>query len=192
MGSVSGIFRQIQALFKSILARILNLLYPCQIKNSGISLSQRIFRHIYVHDTILNIFAKAPSWTLGIVLSVSLLQILSNFSFNFTVSLILYFRHIQAYSTLNQAYLVLLRHIKNPGIFRTILLRVYSKSYAHHIGRFKHIQIPGLFSSVMLQAYSAIFKTSGILRYIFAQIWVYFGRLTYIQSPGTVEDIQVY
>ena len=44
LGSVSGIFRYIQALFKSIPTHIQNLVYPCQIQNPGIFLLQSIFK----------------------------------------------------------------------------------------------------------------------------------------------------
>ena len=72
----------------------------------------------YLHNTILNIFAKAPSRTFDTAL-------LSNFQSHFTVSLTLHIRHIQAYSRFIQPCLVLLRHIKNPGIFPNILLQAY-------------------------------------------------------------------
>ena len=91
------------------------------------------------HNTILNIFTNVPSWKFETVMNVLLLKILSNFYNNFTVLLTSYFRQIQAYERLIQPYLVLLEHIKNPCILRSILLQAYSKRYAYHLGRFKHI-----------------------------------------------------
>ena len=43
LGSASGIFRHIQALLKSTLMHIQNLMYHCQIQNPGTFLSQSIF-----------------------------------------------------------------------------------------------------------------------------------------------------
>ena len=62
---------------------------------------------------------------------------LSNLRSNFAVSLTLHFRHIQAYWRLIHPYLRLkhikrhikshmLRDVKNPGIFRNILVQSYS------------------------------------------------------------------
>ena len=67
-------FRHIQA-YSSIIKRqthIQNLLYPWHIYNPGIFISQGIFRlqNIFIiHNTILNVFTKAPSWTFDIVLN---------------------------------------------------------------------------------------------------------------------------
>ena len=125
----------------------------------------------------------------------------SNFQSIFTVSLTLYFRYIQAYSNLIEPCFILLRHIKNPGIFRDIQLQAYSKHYAQHLGRFKHVQISGLFRHVMFQAYSAIFTALDILRHIcphqgiFQQIQAYSESwhsqaysyiLKHIQNPGFI------
>ena len=44
LGSVSGIFRHIRALFKSILPHIQNLVYSWHIQNPGIFLSLSIYR----------------------------------------------------------------------------------------------------------------------------------------------------
>ena len=43
LGSVSGIFRHIRALLKSILPHIQNLVYPWQIQKPGMFLSKSIF-----------------------------------------------------------------------------------------------------------------------------------------------------
>ena len=81
----------------------------------------------YVHNTILNIFTKAQLWRFDAVLNAPLFYrccLTSRITLRiFNVSL--YFRLIQAYSTLIQPYLVLLRHIKSPDIFRSILLQPY-------------------------------------------------------------------
>ena len=47
---------------------------------------------------------------------------LPNYYSNFSMSLTLNFRHTLAYSRLIQSYSFLLGHIKNPSIFRTILV----------------------------------------------------------------------
>ena len=73
LGSFSCIFRNIQALFKSILTHIQNLLYPWYILNPGIFPSQRIFRLLTcIHNFILHIFTKPPSSTFDTVLHVPL------------------------------------------------------------------------------------------------------------------------
>ena len=55
LGSVSGIFRHIRALFKSILAHIQNFVYPWHIP-----ITKHIQTPRYIHSTILPIFKKAP------------------------------------------------------------------------------------------------------------------------------------
>ena len=67
LGSASGTY--IQAVFKSILTHIQNLVYPCQIQNPGIiRLTPR-----YIHNVILSIFTKATSWTFDATLYALLL-----------------------------------------------------------------------------------------------------------------------
>ena len=61
LGSASGMLRHVQALFKSLLTHIQSFLCPWHIQIPDIFLSQSIFR--YIHNTILNIFTKAQSWT---------------------------------------------------------------------------------------------------------------------------------
>ena len=128
LGSVSGIFRYIQALFKSILTHIHNHVYHWHIQNPGIFLSQRMFRTpMYFPNTILNIFTKPPSWLFDTVLNGPL------FYRCYLASIVTlqwsYFRHTQAYSRLIQPYLVFSRHIKNPGISRNILLKPYASIF---------------------------------------------------------------
>ena len=98
------------------------------------------------------------------------------------VSLTLCFRYIQAYPRLIRPYLVLLRHIKIPGIFRNILLQTYSKRYVQQLSRIKHIQIPGLFKHVMFQASSAIFITLDILRHICLHLGIFWQIQPYSES----------
>ena len=54
----------------------------------------------------------------------------------------------------------MLRHIKNPSIFRSILPQPCS-------GRFKVVSNPGLFRHVVFQSYSTIFTTLDKLRHIY-------------------------
>ena len=61
LGSVSGTFRHIQALFKSILKDIQDLVYLCHIQNPAYSYHKGFYTVKYIHNTILNIFTKAPS-----------------------------------------------------------------------------------------------------------------------------------
>ena len=85
-----------------------------------------ITKHIqtprYIHNTILNIFTKAPSWTFDKVLNAPLSlkdAILYSF-FNII---------FQTYSNISrfiQPYLCLLRHIKNASMLKNILLQRYS------------------------------------------------------------------
>ena len=135
-------FRHIQALFKSILTHIENLLHPWHIQNPGIFLSQSIFR-LYIHNNILKIFKKL---NLGRLMQFWMrpsecalfhrCYLTSRVALR--LSLTLYFRHTQAYSRLIQAYLVLLRYIKSPGIFRDILLQLYSGIFQTLHTMFRH------------------------------------------------------
>ena len=86
---------------------------PCHIL-----ITKHIQTQRYIHNTILNIFTKAPSWTFDTVLNAPLLKMLC-----FTVSLTLYFRLILARSRFIQPYLLLLRHIKNPTLGDLIVVR---------------------------------------------------------------------
>ena len=101
LGSVSGIFRHIQASPEACVS--LQYSEPWHIP---------ITKHFqtlwYIHNTILNIFAKAPSWTFDTVLNVPLF-----FRCYLTsrVSLMLYFRHIQVYSILIQPCLGTLTYL---------------------------------------------------------------------------------
>ena len=85
-----------------------------------------ITKHIqtprYIHNTIFNIFTKAPSWTFDAVLNAPLSL---KDALYFTVSLTLYFRHILAFSRFIQSH-ILLRHTKNSSILKNILLQRYS------------------------------------------------------------------
>ena len=67
LSSVSGIFRSIRALFKSILKHIQKRVYPWHV-----SITKHIQAPRYIHNTILNIFTKAPSWTFDTVLNAPL------------------------------------------------------------------------------------------------------------------------
>ena len=100
-----------------------------------ISITKHIQTLRYIHNTILNMFTKAQSSTFDSVLNAPVFYrcyLTSRVIYrcyltsNSTVSLRLCFRHIQAYWGLIQPYLVLLRHIKSPTMFRDILLRPYS------------------------------------------------------------------
>ena len=75
-----------------------------------------------IHNTVLNIFKKASSWTLDSSERASVLKML----YLFTESLTLHFRIILACSRFIQPYLFLLRNTKNPSILRNILLERYS------------------------------------------------------------------
>ena len=85
-----------------------------------------ITKHIqtprYIHNTILNIFTKAPSWTFDTVLNAPL-SLKNAILYG---SLTLRFTHILAFSRFIQPYLFLLRHIKNPIISKNVLLQRYS------------------------------------------------------------------
>ena len=118
LGPVSGMFRHIYALFKSILEHIENLRYPWHIL---------ITKHIqilrYIHNAILNIFTKAQSWTFDAVLNAPLFY---RCYLALRVALVIFNVIFQTYSRLIQPYLVLLknlRYIKSPDIFRDILLQ---------------------------------------------------------------------
>ena len=67
LGSVSGIFRQIQTLFKNILTHIQNLVYLWHTPTT-----KHIQTSKYIHNTILNIFTKARPWTFDTVLNAPL------------------------------------------------------------------------------------------------------------------------
>ena len=85
-----------------------------------ISIKKHIQTSRYIHNTILNIFTKAPSWTFDTVPNVLLFYrwyLTSRVTLR-RYLLTLYFRHMLAYSVLIQSYLFLLRYIKNPIIFR--------------------------------------------------------------------------
>ena len=80
-----------------------------------ISITKHIQTLRYIHNTILNIFTKAQSCTFDTVLNA---PVFYRCYLTSRVTLRLHFRHIQAYSRLILPYLVLLRHIKSPAIFR--------------------------------------------------------------------------
>ena len=134
----------------------------------------QISRHI--HDTILNIFTKAPSQTLDTVLNAPLFYRCQS---NFMASLTLYFRHILAYPRLIQPYLFFLRDIFLLRTFFFSHTQAYYQRYTYYVGRFKVIQNPSLFKHVMFQVYSDIFTTLDIRRdicphsSIFRQIQAY-------------------
>ena len=126
LGSVSGIFRHIQAC--SELWVSLPYSEPWYVP---------ITKHFqtlrYIHNAILNIFTKAPSWMFDAVLNAPLFF---RCYLTSTVSLTLYFRHIQAYSVLIQPYLGALTYL---GTFCFSHTQTYSKRYTESLGRFKHI-----------------------------------------------------
>ena len=91
----------------------------------------RTTKHIqtyrYIHNTRLNFFTKAPSWTFDTILNGPLFYrcyLTSTVTLRYLLAL--YFRHFLTHSRLIQTYLFLLRHIKKSGIFRNILLLSYS------------------------------------------------------------------
>ena len=69
LGSIAGIFRHIQALFKSVLR---TLCIPGKFKPWNILIAKHIQTLRYIHNIILNIFTKALSWTFDTVLNASL------------------------------------------------------------------------------------------------------------------------
>ena len=72
LGSVSDISRHIQALFKSLLTHIQNLMFLTYSEPWYIPITKHIQAPGYIHNTILNIFRKAPSWTFDTVLNAPL------------------------------------------------------------------------------------------------------------------------
>ena len=89
-----------------------------------ISITKHIQTLRYIHNTILNIFTKAQSWTFDTVLNVPVF--FYRCCLTSRVTLRLYFRYIDAYSRLTLSYLILLRDSKSPAIFTDILLQPYS------------------------------------------------------------------
>ena len=89
-----------------------------------ISITKNIQTLRYIHNTILNIFTKAQSWTFDTVLNVPVF--FYRCCLTSRVTLRLYFRYIDAYSRLTLSYLILLRDSKSPAIFTDILLQPYS------------------------------------------------------------------
>ena len=85
-----------------------------------------ITKHIqtpsYIHNTILNIFTKAPPWTFDTVLTapLSLKDAILYGVFN------IIFQTYSGISRFIQPHLFLLRHIKNPRILKNILLQRHS------------------------------------------------------------------
>ena len=124
---VSGVFRHIPALFKSICTLIQNFVYSWHFQNPGLYLLQSIFRLQGIFIILYKTFLKMLIFDLWYSSEcAALLQMLSNFQSNFTVSLTLYLSYILAYSRRIQVYLFLIRLIKNPRIYRNILLQTYS------------------------------------------------------------------
>ena len=151
LGFASDIFRHIRPLFKSIFTHIR---HPWHIP---ITKHIQTPRHIF--NTISNIFAKLR---LGLMLQfrmylVSLLQMLSNFSINFTVSLTLYFRHAQDLLNHICSFAALLRALAYIGVFCFSHTQTCSKRCTEYLGRCKVIQNAGLYRHVMFYAYSGIF-----------------------------------
>ena len=186
-GSASGIFRHIRALFKTCSGIRVS---PAYSEPWHIPITKHIQPPRCIHNTILNIFTKVPSWTFDTVLNAPI-----SYRCYLTSRVTLrYLRDILACLRLIQQYLFLLSHIKNPSIFRKILLQptqVCFKHYTQYLGRFKVILNPGLFRHVMFQAYSVIFTTLDIFR-PFAHIRLRFGCFRHIQNPGTARRIHVY
>ena len=117
-------FRHIQALFKRIFTHIqrfsMSLAYS---KPWHIPITKHIQTLRYIHNTILNIFTKAQSWMFDAVLNAPLFY---RCYLTSRITLCIFSVIFQTYSRLIQPYLVLLRHIKSPGILRNILLLPYS------------------------------------------------------------------
>ena len=87
---------------------------------------------------------------------ISFLQILSNFQINFTVSLMLYFRHILGIFKTYSAIFILVQALRALALLVTIRFshtQVYSEYCTQHLGRFEVTQSPILFTDV-----SHIFK----------------------------------
>ena len=133
LGSFSGIFRHssiIQEHSRTYSELFVSLAYSGRWH---IPFTKYIQTPRYIHITILRIVTKVPSWAFDTVLNVSrlsLLQLLSNFQSNFTVSLTLYFRHILAYLRLIQPYLFLSaisRTLAYLGTFCFSHTQAYSK-----------------------------------------------------------------
>ena len=97
----SDVCRNIKTLFKGLLTHIQNLVDPWHIHTRR-----------YIQNTMLNIF--------NLLLNTSLF-------YGYYLTCRVYLRHIQAYSKLIQPYLVMLRHIKSPGIFCFSHVQAYSK-----------------------------------------------------------------
>ena len=110
----------------------------------------------------------------------------------FTTSLTLCFRHILTCSRLIQPCIFLLRHFKNPNIFRNILLQPYSNIFCTLRTVFRQIQ--GYLEPQLIKAryVSGIFSHIGTYGSIFAHIRVYFGKFRHTQNLGTVRHIHVY
>ena len=107
-----------------------------------------ITKHIqtlrYIHNTTLNIFTKAQSRTFDTNLNGPFFY-RCYLTSRVTLHIFkLYLRIIQAYSRLIQPYLVLLKHVKSPGIFGAFSFshnQAYSKRYTQYLGRVGHIHI---------------------------------------------------
>ena len=84
---------------------------PCHIPITKLIQAPR-----YIHNTILTIFTKAPSWTFDTILNKFLIYrsyLTSRVTLRYLLTL--YFRYFRTYLRLIQTYLFLLRHMKNPG-----------------------------------------------------------------------------
>ena len=80
-----------------------------------ISITKHIQTLRYIHNTILNIFTKAQSWTFDAVLNAPL------FYRRYLTSRV----SLRIFNVMFQTYSGMLRHIKYPGIFRNILFQPY-------------------------------------------------------------------
>ena len=118
----------------------------------------------------------------------------------FTVSLVLYFRHILACSTLIQPYLFLLRYIKNPSILKNILLQKYTDIITlfralTYLGTsyFWYIQLNNVrHIEVYLPTFEYVLVDSGIFRILaqldkFMNIMAYSEPMAYLAIFRTVD-----
>ena len=95
----------------------------------------------YIHNSIFKIFTKVPSWTLDTNMNATLFC-------RCCLTPKVTFRYLEcyisdiflAYSRLIQPYLVLLRQIKKPGVFRKLLVQSLSGIFSKLHIIFRQIQ----------------------------------------------------
>ena len=109
LGSVSGIFRHVWELFNThaYLVPSVSLAYS---EPWHILITKHIQTQRYIHNTILNIFSKAPSWTSDTVLNapLSLKDAILNGAFNIVFQT--YFGILKIYSVI----IVLVKAYEEP------------------------------------------------------------------------------